>query len=113
MDNEITTKETVSNGQSSAIDDNVIITSAQATLSEGTTNKYATTVFKSAYWHGQHMLNFFMNYDTPNGPKAFSFIIKRGKFMFIYNLTESEKISFAKAVVRQLSQEELQAAIKE
>ncbi len=70
-----------------------------------TENKYPETKYKSAYYLGDKLLNFFFNFREES--KSFSFIIRKGQYNFIYNLTAEEKLPFATAVLKQLSRREI------
>lgn len=67
-------------------------------------NKYPETIFKSSYNYGEYLLNLFVNYRKVDN--AFSFIIRKGKFMQIFNTTKDEKMSLLKNMISQLSNDE-------
>jgi hypothetical protein len=73
--------------------------------------KHPETKYKSAYYLGDKLLSFFLNYNENN--KSFSFIIKKGAYSFIYNLTSEEKMPVVRTMLRQLSIDELRQVVKE
>lgn len=79
---------------------------------ENVEKKYAETVFKSAYYHGQHMLNFFLNFNAKQNPNAFSIIIRKGKFNSVYNLTEAETVSYVRSILGSVSPEMLNTILQ-
>ncbi len=72
-------------------------------------NGFPETVFKSSYAYGDYTMFLFVNYRKV--ANSFSFIIKKGKFNFIYNLTEEEKRPILLAMLKSLSAQELQQLI--
>lgn len=69
------------------------------------------TIYKSSYWNAHHLFHFFVNHNF-GGHGAFSFVIKKDKFSFIYNLKRDESVSFAKSVIKSLSRDELAEVLK-
>lgn len=72
---------------------------------------YKHTIFKSSYHLGEHLLSLFVNYGRIGN--TFSFVIKKGKWNTIYNLTEAERDSFLKNCLKPLSPDERAKILKE
>lgn len=70
------------------------------------------TIFKSSYYLGEHLLSLYVNFGRV-APDVFSFVIKKGKWNTIYNLTDKEKVSFAKKVFACLTPEEKKQLLEE
>lgn len=75
--------------------------------------KHPHTIFKSAYYLGDKLLSLFVNYNSESNPNSISFVIKKGAYSFIYNLTTEEKLPFIRTLLRQLSQDELDKIVLE
>lgn len=70
-------------------------------------NKYDYTIFKSGYWHGGYQCQMFLNYGYGDYKDSFSVLLIKGKFKQIHNLTQDEKLSFARAIISKLTNDEL------
>lgn len=74
-------------------------------MSPDTQHKYPETKFKSAYWLGDKLLNFFLNFREET--QSFSFIIKKGAYSTIYNLTSEERLPLVRTMIRELPASDL------
>lgn len=80
-------------------------------IANKTKNEYPETIFRSSYHLGEHLLSLFVNFRKVS--ESYSFIIRKGKWNTIYNLTKEERFSFIKNCAIQLSPSEKQQLILE
>lgn len=73
--------------------------------------KHPETKFKSAYYLGDKLLSFFLNFREET--QSFSFIIKKGAYSFIYNLTSEEKLPVIRTMIRELNPREIDQLLAE
>lgn len=78
---------------------------------ESKKNDYENTIFKSAYWYAGFPIQLFVNHGV-GGHDSFSFLIKKGKFTQIHNLTKDEKVPFVKAILSKMSSAEIHAILE-
>lgn len=62
------------------------------------------TVFKSCYYYNQYQMELFVNLNEETG--EVSFVVKRGKYFFVYNCRPDERIPLLKAMLKGLTVEE-------
>lgn len=77
-----------------------------------TIEKHLNTIYKSAYFYGKKPCHMFMNYNV-GGHGSYSIVLKSGPITVIHNIAKDQKLNFARAVLKQLSKEELESVMKE
>lgn len=72
---------------------------------------YPDTIYKSAYYYGEHQMTLFINYRKQQ--ENYSFLIKKGKYLFVFNLQPEETVSALTKMLKALPEEQLKQILKE
>lgn len=83
-----------------------------APSSEKLPDKHLNTIYKSSYFYGKKLCQLFMNYNV-GGHGSYSIVNKSGPITVIHNIAKDQKLNFARAVLKQLTPDELAVVLKD